>query len=79
MAERGTERPAAPGNETADLLLLQESDGKLIADQVKMPELAVEVERAVRQVRVSSRAKADLREEKQGLDGATTQTKEEKR
>ena len=51
-------------------LLLSQGSGQLIADYVDIPELAVEIQRAVWQVEKSLRAQQDLCEEKRDLKSA---------
>ena len=54
--------------EPEEKLLLSQSSGQLIADYVEIPELAVEIQRAVWQVERSLQAQRVLHEEKTGLD-----------
>lgn len=68
----GTEtvdHPTADAKE--ETMLLDEGSGKVIADHLDVPELAVEIKRAVWQVKKSLRAKRELREEKEELQAAT--------
>ncbi|KAL9062569.1 MAG: hypothetical protein Q9157_008809 [Trypethelium eluteriae] len=58
-------------NGTEDVMLLQGWNGKLIAERFKLPEMEVEVERAVEQVEKSIKAKEELMEEKQEIEAAT--------
>lgn len=52
-------------------MLLSQSSGPVIADYLQVPELAMEIQRAVWQVERSLQAKRELREEKQAIDTAT--------
>ena len=56
---------------TEEKLLLGESSGQVIADHLKVPELAMEIKRAVWQIKRSLRAKQDLQEEKRDMEAAT--------
>lgn len=63
-----------------DVMVLQRWNGKLIAEQLGLPDLELEVERAVEQVRGSleKEKEARLKEEKQELERATTIDEKEK-
>ena len=52
-------------------MLLSESSGQLIADYLEVPELAVEIQRAVWQVDRALTAKQEYQEEKKELESAT--------
>jgi len=54
-----------------DVMVLQRWNGKLIAEQFKLPDMEVEIERAVEQVEQSIKAKEELLEEKLELEKAT--------
>ena len=54
-----------------DVMVLQRWNGKLIAEQFKLPDMEVEIERAVEQVEKSIKAKEELLEEKLELEKAT--------
>lgn len=54
-----------------DVMVLQRWNGKLIAEQFQLPEMEVEIERAVEQVESSIKAKEELMEEKLELEKAT--------
>lgn len=56
---------------TEDVMVLQRWNGKLIAEQAHLPDMEVEIERAVEQVEESIKAKDRLAEEKLELEGAT--------
>lgn len=58
-------------DENQERMLLSKSSGQLFADYLDVPELAVEVERAVWQVEKDLKAQQNLREEKAELDAAT--------
>lgn len=51
-------------------LLLSKASGEIIADYLEIPELAMEIERAVWQVENSLKAKWELSEERKQLDAA---------
>lgn len=61
---------------TEDVMVLQRWNGKLIAEQFKLPDMEVEIERAVEQVENSIKAKEELMEEKLELEKATAKTGE---
>ena len=52
-------------------LLLSQSSGKLIAETLEVPELEIEIERAVAQVERSLAAREELVEEKREIESAT--------
>ncbi|KAF2870491.1 mitochondrial K+-H+ exchange-related-domain-containing protein [Massariosphaeria phaeospora] len=54
-----------------DVMVLQRWNGKLIAEQFQLPDMEVEIERAVEQVEKSIKAKEELIEEKLELEMAT--------
>ncbi|KAF2204063.1 hypothetical protein GQ43DRAFT_429286 [Delitschia confertaspora ATCC 74209] len=58
-------------NETEDVMMLQRWNGKLIAERFKLPEMEVEIERAVEQVEKAIKGKEELMEEKMELEQAT--------
>ena len=65
--------PKSPKTEELDIeehMLLDHSSSKVVARSLMVPELAAEVERAVRQVEKALRAKADLADEKRKMDEA---------
>jgi hypothetical protein len=53
-----------------DVMVLQRWNGKLIAERFGLPEMEVEIERAVEQVEASIKAQDELREEKTELERA---------
>lgn len=55
-----------------DVMLLQKWNGKLLAERFKLPEMQIEIERAVEQVEKNIKAKEELVEEKQEIEKATT-------
>jgi hypothetical protein len=57
-------------NETEDVMVLQRWNGKLIAEQFKLPDMEVEIERAVEQVEKSIKTKEKLMEDKLELEKA---------
>lgn len=54
-----------------DVMVLQRWNGKLIAEQFRLPDMEVEIERAVEQVEQSIKAREELVEEKLELEKAT--------
>lgn len=61
--------------ESDERMLLQPHDGKRIAEALEIPEIEVEIERAVTQVQQSLKARRELEEEKEDLDSAVNETK----
>jgi hypothetical protein len=59
-------------NETEDVMVLQRWNGKLIAEQFDLPDMEVEIERAVEQVENSIKSKERLLEEKLAQEKAGT-------
>lgn len=57
-----------------DAMVLQRWNGKLIAERFKLPEMEVEIERAVEQVENAIKAREELLEEKQEIEEATAQS-----
>lgn len=66
-------------DEKEERMLLSKSSGQLFAEYLDVPELAVEVERAVWQVEKALKARQKLREEKAELDAATRNQSESDR
>ncbi|KAF2101810.1 hypothetical protein NA57DRAFT_34864 [Rhizodiscina lignyota] len=60
-----------------DVMLLQGWNGKLLAERFKLPEMEVEIERAVEQVEKSIKAKEELMEEKREIERAAEKAKRE--
>jgi len=60
-----------------DVMLLQGWNGKLMAEEFKLPDMEVEIERAVEQVENSIKAKEELLEEKKEIERATGQIQPE--
>ncbi|KAL9597562.1 MAG: hypothetical protein Q9219_005064 [cf. Caloplaca sp. 3 TL-2023] len=58
----------------AERMLLTQSNGKLIADLMELPELEEHVQRAVKQVEKTLSARQELREEKEELDSVNRQS-----
>ena len=58
-------------NDSEDVMVLQRWNGKLIAEQFQLPDMEVEIERAVEQVEKSIKSKEELMEEKLELEKAT--------
>jgi hypothetical protein len=59
-------------NETKDVMVLQRWNGKLIAEQFDLPDMEVEIERAVEQVENSIKSKEHLMQEKLEQEQAGT-------
>ena len=55
-----------------DVMVLQRWNGKLIAERFELPEMEMEIERAVEQVEKGIKSKEELEEEKRELETATT-------
>lgn len=66
----GSSVKSAP-DDTEERMLLSKSSGQLFVEYLEVPELAVEVERAVWQVEKALRAQQDRREENVELDAGT--------
>ena len=62
-------------NETEDVMVLQRWNGKLIAERFDLPEMEVEIERAVGQVEEAIKSKEKLIEEKLEQERATSGNK----
>ncbi len=58
-------------DENEERMLLSKSSGRLFAEYLEVPELAVEVDRAVWQVEKALKSQQELKEEKAKLDAAT--------
>jgi hypothetical protein len=54
-----------------DVMLLQKWNGKILAEEFKLPDMEVEIERAVEQVEQSIKAREELIEEKKEIEKAT--------
>ena len=66
-------------NDTEDVMVLQKWNGKLIAEAFHLPEMEIEIERAVEQVeKAIEKEKSELDEEKQELMRATEQKRDMK-
>jgi hypothetical protein len=61
-----------------ETMVLHKSDGKRIAEALKIPELNVELDRAVWQVRKALEAEKELKGEKVELDRAKRESEESK-
>lgn len=64
-----TQRQTNDGQE--DVMLIQKWNGKLMAERFKLPNMEVEIERAVEQVESKIKAKEELEEEKKEIEEAT--------
>jgi len=58
---------AQTNDNTTDVMLLQRWNGKLIAEAFKLPEMEIEIERAVEQVEKAIKEKHELEQEKDEL------------
>ena len=70
-----TSQGSTPGTET---MVLHKSDGKRIAQALELPQLDIELDRAVWQVEKSLKAEQELKQEKANLDKANSKTDEKK-
>ena len=66
----GSSTTSVPDNQK-ERMLLSKPSGQLFAGHLDVPELAIEIERAVWQVEKALKAQNELREEKAELDAAT--------
>lgn len=66
------------GISESETIILKKSDGELIAEALKVPELEMELARAVWQVEKSLEAEKQLKEEKKKLDDAISESKAKK-
>lgn len=57
--------------------MLEQKNGRAVANVLKMPELAAELDRAVRQIELSVKAKKELKGEKQKLESAKEKDKDQ--
>ncbi|KAF4635054.1 hypothetical protein G7Y89_g3048 [Cudoniella acicularis] len=67
-----------PSQEAKEQMVLHKSNGKRIADALQIPELDIELDRAVWQVEKALKAEEELREEKEKLDSVNPASKEKK-
>jgi hypothetical protein len=68
-----------PEGKRKEVLLLHQTFGKEVAEELKVPELQIELERAIWQVENDMKAKDELAEEKERLNAATSGAKTEKK
>ena len=61
-----------------EVMVLQKWNGKLLAEAFELPEMEVEIERAVEQVEKSIGEERKLREEKREVERRASQEKDEK-
>ena len=61
-----------------DAMVLHKSDGKRIAEVLEIPELDIELDRAVWQVEKAMQAEKELRQEKANLDKASAKPEEKR-
>ena len=71
IASEKSNKPVSKAPKDEEKMLLSESSGQLIADYLEVPELAVEIQRAVWQVDRALKAKQEYQEEKKELGSAT--------
>ncbi|KAI9696241.1 MAG: hypothetical protein M1836_005794 [Candelina mexicana] len=72
-----TETSGQPSGLQEEKMLLQQWNGKLIAQALEVPELEVELERAIWQVEESLTTKGELRQEKKGIEAAAVDAEQE--
>lgn len=60
-------------------MVLQKWNGKLLAERYHLPEMEIEIERAVEQIESSIKAKEELHEEKREIEKATAYPEEPKK
>ncbi|KAK5151506.1 mitochondrial K+-H+ exchange-related-domain-containing protein [Cryomyces antarcticus] len=68
----------AHGEGSEEFMLLRRWNGKLLAEHFKLPEMEIEIERAVEQVEKALEADRALQQEKRALDKATAQPPQQK-
>ena len=66
-------------DESDEIQLLEQSNGRSVAKVLNLPELAPELERAIRQVELAVTASKELEKEKKGLEAATQQRLEDEK
>lgn len=66
------------GSAQEETMLLHKSDGKRISEALGIPELDIELDRAVWQVEKALKAEKELRDEKQELGKASADAKKQK-
>lgn len=62
-------------NGETDVMMLKRWNGKLLAEKFELPEMEVEIERAVEQVEKSIEKEAEAKREKAKVDHAASVTK----
>ncbi|KAI9761632.1 MAG: hypothetical protein M1835_008144 [Candelina submexicana] len=72
-----TESSGQPSGLQKEKMLLQQWNGKLIAQALKVPELEVELERAIWQVEEALTTKEELRQEKKSIEAAAVDAEQE--
>lgn len=73
-----SEKTSTDPIDVEEKMVLHQSDGKRIAEALGMPELDMELDRAVWQVEKALKANKDLKDEKEHLDSANAEAKKEK-
>ncbi len=71
-----TEKSTKTLEDIDEEMILHKSDGSRIAEALKIPELDVELDRAVWQVEKSLQAAEELKDEKKRMDAANSKPKE---
>ncbi|KAH6673588.1 mitochondrial K+-H+ exchange-related-domain-containing protein [Halenospora varia] len=67
---------SSTGSEDVEKMVLHKSNGKRIAEALKIPELDVELDRAVWQVEKALKVEQELKEEKKQMDRANPESKD---
>lgn len=64
--------------DTEEVMVLQKWNGKLLAEAFRLPEMEVEIERAVEQVEGAIKTRRELEEEKEEVESKGSRGKKEK-
>jgi hypothetical protein len=62
-----------------EIQILEQTNGRAVAKVLKVPELAAEIKRAVRQVELFVNAKKELEREKEALESANERERDKER
>jgi hypothetical protein len=76
--ESNTEKPSTNSGTKEEKMVLHKSNGSRIAEALEIPELNIELDRAVWQVEKALQAEKELKEEKARLDTANAESKAKK-
>ena len=76
--EPSTEKPSTSSGAKEEKMVLHKSNGSRIVDALQIPELNIELDRAVWQVEKALQAEKELKEEKIRLDTANSESKAKK-